>query len=103
MIGWVYGASTIKNLYIEDVNLSSPNTYDNGTLVGRVMADEKTHLLIDNVHVTGSIIGGDWTGGFVGSVFNHVNITNSSIDMNISEREDVGGFIGYINTSKDGY
>jgi uncharacterized repeat protein (TIGR02543 family) len=103
LIAYVYGASTIKNLYMENVNLNSQNIYGNGTLVGQVLGDDKTHLLIDNVHVTGSIVAGDRTGGFVGSAFNHVNITNSSIDMNISGEEDVGGFIGYINTSKDGY
>lgn len=48
----------------------------------------------------GSVIGLNYTGGFVGHIYSQASIFDSQSSGNVSGNDYVGGFIGYVNASK---
>ena len=70
-------------------------------LFGEVMGKSSNVISISNVHVTGYISGGDYTGGIIGRA-SYVNVSNCSNASTIYTSESyIGGVIGYaVSTVK---
>lgn len=88
---------TVKNLTMESTSVIS-NTSEAGGLIGYA----KGNTTIKNVSFTGKlqVQGKKCTGGFIGQTDNIVDVGDSSIACDatiISENDDAGGLIGYIN------
>lgn len=80
--------ATIENLTLSNVNISTDDS--TGGMVGRAIS-----TTITNCHVTGTVSGALYTGGFVGFADNSV-ISNSSSLANVTTSSTVaGGFIGW--------
>lgn len=90
-----YGNSAVlKDLYIENVSISSGNYSYVGSLVGLLESSE-----VNNVHVSGNIntsTSGNRVGGLVGKL-SKSKISNSSVKASsgsISGSQEVGGLVG---------
>lgn len=60
----------------------------------------RTHM--QNVHVIGTVTGGDYVGGLVGGISDGIEIYRSSFQGTVTGDWGVGGFIGGINDSPCG-
>ncbi|MBR2386928.1 hypothetical protein IKA92_06500, partial [bacterium] len=108
-----YGA-TIKNLNLENFNITSSSS-SVGALAGGFagIGDNypynSSSINIDNVHVVGgSVSGTNQVGGLIGTTYINdydtcvaVNISNSSSSATVSGTNSVGGFIGTIDDNTD--
>ncbi len=94
--------STVQNLTLTGLNLQgSAGSY--GAVSSNATGGQQGHSQINNVHVTGSIIGDDsggetGVGGLVGHA-SELSIADSSFEGVIEGRDKVGGLAGWINYS----
>jgi|GEM_PF-666750 len=89
LFGQTYSATTIRNLALENVNISGANAV--GGLVGTNYAS------IANCRVTGSVTGNQMVGGLVGQNFGPINRCYASVNVSysgISGGTDIGGLAG---------
>lgn len=90
--------ATITNLKIEDATVTAASNHT-GILAGSIVKDASAPAtVIENVTVSGTVIGGDYyTGGLIGAVSAyHAEITNCTNNANVtSNGQQAGGIVGY--------
>lgn len=79
---------SVKNLYLTDVNISSTDTK---SYIGGLVANPYT-CYIKNVHVTGTISGGKWTGGIAGNCY--AVFEDCSFNGTVNSNNQAGGIAG---------
>lgn len=87
--------AVIENLVIDNAKVSGK---------GAILAPTTTTAVIENVHLTGSVLSGNISpsGGFIGHANGTTKITNSSItDSSITGGKRTGGFIGWAANSAE--
>ncbi|MFO8109255.1 MAG: GLUG motif-containing protein, partial [Thermoplasmata archaeon] len=84
LFGYVDSGGQVKNVHVEDVNITGMNHV--GGIVGY------NGGTVENSYATGNITGNDYVGGLMGS--NCHTVSNSSTDVEVSGNERVGGLIG---------
>ncbi|DAB02459.1 TPA: hypothetical protein CPT96_02375 [Candidatus Gastranaerophilales bacterium HUM_10] len=91
LVGYMAQRSIVKASHA-DVSLTANNTMSViGTLAG-VMGDYST---IENSYAKGSITGGKYTGGLVGSVYNsNITIKSSFTNVTVAGNNTMGGILG---------
>lgn len=97
-IGEFSTVTKIENLKVENITVNSIKGNNLGGL-----ASYAENIIINNVHLkSGSVTNNgtllhDYvsTGGFIGSVYSNVIITNSSTNLDVKSSKNVGGFIGF--------
>ena len=97
MFGYINGG-TIKNILLENVNITGTNTYVGG-LVG-----QSNSGTITNVGVTGKVTGTSNVGGLVG-YSSSTTITNAYSTATVTGTQNVGGLIGnqYYGSTTNAY
>ncbi len=86
LFGYVGSDSEIKNVYLTEANITGVNQLTGG-LVG-----SNFEGTIKNSYVSGSITGGEYTGGLVG--YNLGHIENSYTKGTVNGSNNVGGLVG---------
>ncbi|MDR0767657.1 MAG: hypothetical protein LBE57_04375 [Methanosarcinales archaeon] len=83
--------ATIQNVILEGVLINAPSSMYVGSLIGLSVGE---YTLVENCHVSGTVAGRYYLGGFVGSVWDFGTVQSSSSSVNVSGQEP-GGFVGY--------
>ncbi len=90
LFGIVIFNAVISNVNLVDVNITGAS--NTGGLAGYVTQTTEIH----NSSVSGTVIGGDVSGGLVG-YFDAVSITNSYSDATVFGGTNLGGLVGQVN------
>ena len=84
----------VKDLTLANITVTAEHYQFVGGLVGAIMNNGSTGT-IDNVHVSGSVIGSDNVGGLLGIAYSKVAIVkNSSADVDAESGGYTGGLVG---------
>ena len=94
LFGWLNRAGTVKNVVMEDVQITSNQIYG-GSIGGVVGYSWGT---IENCSVSGSVSGTVYVGGVVGAQIDG-SITGCSSSATVKGMVDVGGVAGQTNSS----
>ena len=94
LFGWLNRAGTVKNVVMEDVQITSNQIYG-GSIGGVVGYSWGT---IENCSVSGSVSGTVYVGGVVGAQIGG-SITGCSSSATVKGTVDVGGVAGQTNSS----
>ncbi|MDE6369258.1 MAG: hypothetical protein K2K94_08465, partial [Muribaculaceae bacterium] len=102
-----YNCTTLFGLVSgEIINLGVVDAYCESSIGGGILGAcagynrNRSTLKVENVFVTGSIIGsGDYTGGMFGTTGYNVGIYNCYVNVNVKGGSDVGGIIGKSKNS----
>ena len=104
LFGYVYSGGTIRNLTVEDANVTGKASTNSttGIIVGFL-----NNGTITNCHATGNVAGHSRVGGIAGEVFDSTNgVSYSSFKGNVtgtgtgSAFDNIGGIAGYMANSK---
>jgi hypothetical protein len=94
IFGAVDGA-TIKNLIVSNINIVAQNYTYVGGLTGALGLGDTANAIIDNIQISGSVVGGSYVGGLIGYTYRVTDIVNnSSSSASITGGNEVGGLIG---------
>ncbi|MBE6682929.1 MAG: hypothetical protein E7595_02115 [Ruminococcaceae bacterium] len=88
-IGVNYADLYINNCYA-DVDITAPETYYVGGIIGRI----EHNVNIMNTYSDGIIVGGYYVGGFIGISYDDDTIANCYSVADVSGLNYIGGFIG---------
>lgn len=84
----------VKDLTLANISVTAEHYQFVGGLVGAIMLGTSTGV-IDNVHVSGSVIGSDYVGGMLGITYTKLaEIQNSSADVDVQSGGYAGGLVG---------
>ena len=93
LFGVVDSSGVLRNIHLEGINVTGKDY--TGSLAGLVHGG-----LVDNVFVTGVILGQDRTGGIIGLMENGAELVRSYANLNVTaQRRRVGGLVGFNNAS----
>ena len=104
-IAYTKGAVAVKNITFEKVNINSDSAKVCAVVVGDTgKKDETSSLTLENIKVTGSVVGKDKVAGLVGYLeyVNKAVITNCTVDATVSTTTEgfrAGGLFGFVSTS----
>ena len=91
-IGYLHQTNSITNSYSESNTTGSVCV---GGFIGDINMTNEHNVSIKNCHSTGYVIAGSaFAGGFVGSFYGQVSITDSYATGTVSGRNYIGGFVG---------
>lgn len=98
----VTNGAEIKDVILENIDVSAPNEYNETAVGGLIGISRDTN--IDNVTVTGSVSGHQNIGGLIGkemdsSNFGKVTISNVNANVDVNGSFYSGGLIGYVNST----
>ena len=96
MFGYIAAGATARNVTLVDIAITSTVDF-NGGVAGR------NDGIVENCHVTGSILGGDHTGGVVGSNDASGEIQNCSAAGTVTGFRYIGGVAGNNGNSAKVY
>ena len=85
---WVGDGGVVKNIGLEDVDVTGKDT------VGGITGFSSTNATIENIYVTGNIRGEENVGGLVGT--NNGTIRKSYVMGTVRGRSSVGGLVGFF-------
>ena len=85
LFGWVGGKGVVKNIGLEDINVTG------GNYVGGLAGDNEG--TIENSYATGTVTGNNLVGGLVGD--NGGRIEKSYAMANVVGQKNVGGLVGF--------
>ena len=106
----VTDGATISDISFEDANITTPDTYNQGS-VG-IVAGTSKGTTFENVNVSGDVTGHQKVGGVVGTIADYVtedengevtvhnsSFTNVNSNVNINSSYYAGGIVGYVNST----
>ncbi len=89
--------SSCKNLYVKDLNIT------NSSLIGRVLSgiicgNVENEVVLDNVHLTDTVVASEAYGGSVVGFCDELSIYDSEINAEVRGFDVVGGVAGMANS-----